>query len=59
MKEEANDDDDGSVRKFSRAEQTRVMTGGTGGRDDSEGEVLRETQVLVSSQESQGQTEQK
>ena len=41
MKEEANDDDDGSVRKFSRAEQTRVVTGGTGGRDDSEGEVLR------------------
>ena len=56
MNQEANDHDDGSVWKFSRADQIWMVNGGTGGRDDSEGEVLSETQILVTSEEPQGET---
>ena len=59
MNQEANEHDDGSVWKFSRADQSWVVKGGTGGRDDSEGEVLSETQILqVTSEEPQGETDQ-
>ena len=59
MNQEANEHDDGSVWKFSRADQSWVVKGGTGGRDDSEGEVLSETQILVTSEEPQGETDKK
>ena len=40
-------------------EDSWVVRGGTGGSEDSEGEVLRQTKVLVASEEPQGETEQK
>ena len=58
MKQEANDHDDGSVRQFSRADKSRVGEGGAGGGDEPEGEVLSETQILVTSQQPQGETDQ-
>ena len=41
MSQEANDHDDSSVGKFSGAEESWVVRGGTGGCEDSEGEMLR------------------
>ena len=59
MNQEANDHDDGSVWKFPRAEESWVVGGGTGGGDDSEREMLCETQIFVTSEQSQDETEQK
>ena len=50
MNQEANDHDDGSVWKFPRAEESWVVGGGAGGGDDSEREMLCETQILVTSE---------
>ena len=58
MNQKANDHDDSSVWKFSRADQSWMVKGGTGGRDDTEGEVLSETQILVTSEQPQDETEQ-
>ena len=41
MSQEANDHDDSSEGKFSRAEESWMLRGGTGGSENSEGEVLR------------------
>ena len=55
VSQEANDHDDGSVWEFSRAKE---VGGWTRCCDESEREELCETQILVTSEQPQDETEQ-